>query len=361
MNTSSAPRGRIGSLLPSSGLRRWSARLALVSTLASTLSFTAPARADDRAALDRARADFQRALELKSAGDFTGALKLLREVGQVKMTPQVRYHIATCEEGLGKLVAALGGYELALSQSENMPESFLTEVQAAVASLRARIPRIVIVRGAGADAAAIRLDDVALGGASIGVEIPIDPGPHAVTASAPGYEKYARTVSLTEAENQTITVELVALPDEEPTPLAPAPVAPVAPPPSGYGALPFVLGGVGVAGLAVGAVLLPLSQDKSGQVKDLCGGEDCTGLGRADWNTARALADDARTLEAVGWVSIGVGAASLATGAVLFWLDPARRAEAAESAKDAPHEGVSVRFVPGAPRANAGVSFVGTF
>ena len=101
------------------------------------------------------------------------------------MTPQVRFHIAVCEENLGRLVAALGGYELALADADKVGSDFKGEVEENVTKLRARIPKLVIDRGAGANAAAIELDGVAVGDSSVGVEVPLDPGPHAVTAKAP--------------------------------------------------------------------------------------------------------------------------------------------------------------------------------
>src|ERR1044071_10265846 len=86
--------------------RRFLSRLLLCSAL---LSSQAPALAQDANELKRARAQFQQATELEQAGNWTAALQAFREVGQVRMTPQVRFHIAVCEEKLGRLVAALGG------------------------------------------------------------------------------------------------------------------------------------------------------------------------------------------------------------------------------------------------------------
>src|SRR5690606_9059728 len=138
--------------------------------------------------LSEARAAFQRGIELEQAKNWTGALKMFRQVGQVRMTPQVRYHIALSEEKLGKLVAALGGYELALADADSVGDgvSFKQEVEASINDLRGRIPKVIIQRGTGADAAAIELDGVALGESLVGVEVPLDPGPHSLAATAPG-------------------------------------------------------------------------------------------------------------------------------------------------------------------------------
>ena len=107
----------------------------------------APKPASDEDELWIARGKFQQAIELERAGDFAQALRLLREVGQLKMTPQVRYHIALCLDNLGQLVAAVGSYELALADADTVGQSFRETVEKNVARLRARIPKLQIKRG----------------------------------------------------------------------------------------------------------------------------------------------------------------------------------------------------------------------
>ena len=67
-----------------------------------------PAAGEDKEAVKLAREQFAQALSLQTAGDWAGALTLLKEVAAIKPTPQVRFNIALCEEKLGRLVAALG-------------------------------------------------------------------------------------------------------------------------------------------------------------------------------------------------------------------------------------------------------------
>ncbi len=164
--------------------------------------------APDKEELSKARARFQQATELEQAGNWAAALQQFREVGQVRMTPQVRYHIALCEEKLGKLVAALGGFELALSEAESLGPDFHKEVEDKTNALRERIPKLVIERGEGAEAATIELDGVALGASSIGIEVPLDPGPHQIAARSSGYEAYTETVEVPEKETKRVTVSL---------------------------------------------------------------------------------------------------------------------------------------------------------
>jgi len=218
-----------------------------VSATVSPQAFAEPNKEE----LSRARAKFQQATELEQAGNWASALQQFREVGQVRMTPQVRYHIALCEEKLGKLVAALGGFELALSEADSLGPDFRSEVEEKTNALRERIPKIILERGDGAEAATIELDGIALGASSVGVEVPLDPGPHQISASASGYEAYTDTIEVPEKETKRVVVTLTKI-ETEAVPRGGDKGGPAAPAPTEHPSrmLPYVIGGVG-AGLFV--------------------------------------------------------------------------------------------------------------
>ena len=288
--------------------RRSVSNLALVFGL---LAIQAPAAAQDAAELKKARAQFQQATELEQAKNWTAALQAFREVGQVRMTPQVRFHIAVCEEGLGRLVAALGGYELALADADQVNPDFKGEVEENVTKLRARIPKLVIERGAGANAAAIELDGVAVGDSSVGVEVPLDPGPHAVTAKAPNHKPFDANVTLKEEETTHLEVKLEELPPELLRTGGSA-GQPDKPPSK---VVPFVVGGVGVASLIGSAVLFGLRQKTLSELKDACGAE-----GKHCPPSKQSSYDDLKFYHYGAEVTLGVGIAAVGTaGALLFF------------------------------------------
>jgi len=150
-------------------LKRWVVRSSFALCATAALG-VAPRSAQAQAAADgdaikRARDQFNQALSLQTGGDWAGALALLKEVAAVKPTPQVRFNIALCEERLGRLVAALGDYELAASDAQvEKSDQVRQEVDSRLESLKARVPRIVVKRGENADSATISLDGVSLGG-----------------------------------------------------------------------------------------------------------------------------------------------------------------------------------------------------
>src|SRR5688572_15952181 len=77
------------------------------------------AEAQTKEELAKAREAFNDGVALASGNNCAGAIAKYKEVARVKMTPQVAFNIAECEERLGKLVSALGNYRLAQSQLED--------------------------------------------------------------------------------------------------------------------------------------------------------------------------------------------------------------------------------------------------
>ena len=304
------------------------------------LLLEAPALAQDADELKRARAQFQQATELEQAGNWAAALQRFREVGQVRMTPQVRFHIAVCEEKLGRLVAALGGYELALAEADTVGPDFRAEVEQAIGRLRARIPRLVIVRGKGAASAAMELDGIALGGTSIGVEVPLDPGPHALTAKAPNHKPFQRTVELKEEGVTRVEVTLEALPQEL---LIQAGALSEKPPSK---VVPYVVGGVGAASLIGSGVLFVLRQGALKDMEDACGpgGKSCP-------PSMESRYDDLKFFHYGAQVALGVGVAAVGTATAILLLQKKPK----EPAK------TSLELVPVAGGSEIGASLSGAF
>jgi len=301
------------------------------------------AAAQDKKELSRARAQFQRAIELEQAGNYSTALEQFRDVGQVRMTPQVRFHIASCEEKLGRLVTALGGYQLALADADSVGEDFKAEVQTAVSRLEASIPKLVIVRGTGAEAAEIQLDGVALGASSVGVAVPLDPGPHSVSAKAPGALPFSQTVTI--AENEQKNVEVTLSPEPQEVRPKPNPPATVAPADGNQRLIPYVIGGVGIASLIGSGVLFGLRQSTLSDLEEQCPSHN---------NCPPSAADDYSNLKlynVTSQVALGVGVACVGTAVTMLVLQRKHAAPAKQG----------MTLLPSAPNSLAGVSWAARF
>jgi hypothetical protein len=316
----------------------------------ATLPATPAAAAPDAKELSRARAKFQQATELEQAGQYGDAIALFREVGQVRMTAQVRYHIAFCEEKLGRLVTALGGYELAQSEASEVGPSFEKEVAARINDLRARIPKIVVKRGEGAEAAKIEVDGVEVGESSIGVEMPVNPGPHTVRAKAPGFEPFSTTVEVSEKEVKPVEVLLTPA-EDEPAGGASAGAAGgepgdggvrVEPAPSKVP--PLLILGIGAASLAASGVFFYLRESTLSDLDDACG---------ADRDSCppdqKETYDEAKTYNTLSMVTLGVGVVGVGVG--VTWL----------LTQKSPEKKSGWSVTPSAPSSEAGVSLIGRF
>lgn len=298
--------------------------------------------------LARARELYNQGLTQVAAGDWPGALATFQEVAKIKMTPQVRFHIARSKEKLGRLNEALGGYRLAeheATQLGDKGQELLDEVQKAREALEARVPKLVIVRGEGAEAARISLDGVALGEAQIGSEISADPGPHVVSVTLPDGRRFSRTVELEEGKTQELELDAPAAEVDgagaaaEPEPRPEPDRAPAAPgDDSGGSALPWIAGGVGVASLAAAAIFYKLKSDAEDELEQGC-------LGRTCPDTLEDTQSRGESYATLSGVALGVGVVGVGTAIVL--LLAGRSGTTSESTR-----GWSVTLAPGARSAN---------
>lgn len=261
-----------------------------------------------------AKASFQAGLALEAAGDFAQALIRFRDVTAVKATPQALFHVGRCLERLGKWTEAIGNYRLAIEQAEETRAAEAgSEADAARKALEPRLPRMVIRRGRGAQAALVSLDGVPLGGAAIGQELPVDPGPHTVVASVPGQRPVSFVVDAVEGEVRPVAIDL------EPPPAAHA----SAPEPrnafvwtrrhTGY-----VIGGVGLASLAVSAAFYALRSSTLATIEDQCMGDHCPSALEDTWDRGSKYSTLGNAFLAVGLVGVAAG------GGLVLWGDRAR-------------------------------------
>lgn len=291
-------------------------RLALCGVLTASTALAQPGAEISEGDLKKAREQFGQALALQTAGDWTGALTLLKEVAAVKSTPQVRFNIALCEEKLGKLVAALGDYQLAAADARaEKAEQVAEEVEARLESLEERIPKLTVTRGAGAEAASVVLDGVSVGDRVIGTAMPTDPGPHTVEATAPGMKAFRRSVRLDEQQSEV--VELTLEPATALTRATPPPVSPRPAPIAGY-----VIGGIGVASLVASGVFFGLRASRLSHLNEICPDRRCP-------RSAQSDIDAGKLDTTIANVTLAVGLAAVAGGAVLVLTSRPRQTSVA--------------------------------
>ena len=152
-----------------------------------------------------------------------------------------------------------------------------------------------------------------------GIALPLEPGAHELLVSAPGFEARAFQVQLSEGQAQTLLVSpgnpRRVAPSAPVTTATTATLAPASaePAPAAHSRrLGFALGGVGVAGLGLGAVAGLIVLGKQHTVDTECHPDkSCTSAGVAAASSGHTW----QVVSNVGWV---LGAAALGAGAYLL-------------------------------------------
>jgi hypothetical protein len=194
---------------------------------AAPIPFTAPAAAEHASDPAVAEALFQEGKRLLERGDARTACPKLAESLRLERATGTLLALAMCHEVEGRLASAWAEYAEVIARAKK--EGRIDREQAARQWERALEPRLSTVNIAVPAAVAtipglrVQRDGVALEAPAWSTAVPIDPGPHAVAASAPGRIAWATTVVVgAVADHQTVTVPLLAL-DERPAPDAAPP------------------------------------------------------------------------------------------------------------------------------------------
>jgi hypothetical protein len=226
--------------------------------------------------------------------------------------------LAQCYEKLGKTASAWGKYRELVVDLKARGETERSEAAAQRADELAKILSTVTIAPGSPDTPGliIRLDGEDVPRVMFGNKMNADPGAHTLEATAPAHEVWRTTISIGD-RNDARVVQVPAL---VAVPVARDVVAPSTPPPSGWGTRRIAgvsVGGVGVAGVIVGAVTGALVGKKVADSKASC---------TADFSSCRQpgydLQHQARTLANVSDATFAIGGAAVITGVVLVATAP---------------------------------------
>lgn len=318
--------------------------------LSVALTTTSVARAQPKADPVAAEALFQEAKALEAAGQLDEACAKFEASMAAEESPGTLLNLGRCHAAQGKLATAWAEYQRAAPMFRARGEGDREEVARKLAAeLAPKLSHLtIVVEEPVPDLSILRNGDPIVA-SLLGTPIPVDPGRHRVEARAPGHHPFSADVVVgAAADRQSIRIpRLVVDPD--------APRGDEGPEPTrGEGGMSaqaiagLTIAGVGVAGVTVGAILgVTVLGDASTAEDDpaLCPGQVCTPEGREyiDAAEGKALASN---------LLIGVGAAAVVGGLVLFLTAPSGVPEAEVGA-------VRVRLGPA--RSGAGASLYGDF
>lgn len=320
-------------------LRR--ARLAAALLLAASNAAEAGEPARDPAS---AEALFRAGRELVEKGDWRAGCPKLEAAMAAMPTASTLLNIARCHEHEGKVATAWADTRRALILNrETVPEERRRALEekalASADELEKRLPRLRIEADKRYPGLVVERDGQALPGDGVlDQALPVDPGEHEITASAPGFSTFHATVRLEEGKTAVASIALVVAPPEPPQPSAPGVgTGPVEAPKETAlrsdaqerRAIPVWVWFAGAAGLGMGAAAVAFRVDGAAAESTLvarCGAAlvcDATKFDASPYN-ARKNRDLGLT---IGFAAGGVLAASAAVvGIALAPIVPVNKA-----------------------------------
>ena len=266
-----------------------------------------------------AEALFRAGRQAAQAGEHRAACARFRESHRLDPAPGTLLNIAVCEEQLGEITEAWQHYQQVIDSVAR------SDGRARLASslrkkVAPRLPWLTVNAAPGApDGLQLKLGDQTLGGASLGVALPVNPGHYDLVVSAPGYSPRRYAVSL--VEGQRVEIEVVPgdpLPAASETELATGAgdSAPSAPPSvSDTPVSAYVLIAAGGVGVLVGLVGGVLAWDRSSRVEEACPGGSCESQ---QHDEAQGYQEESKDWMLVGAVAGGLGVISVGTGLYLW-------------------------------------------
>lgn len=186
-------------------------RIALSSALAAACAAAAPAsiaRAQTSAAAELA---FREGRQLMNQGRYQEACPKFEESQRLDPAPGTQLNLADCYEKQGRTASAWETFRAAEAAAHDSGQpDFASEARRRAVALEPRLCKLAL--SAAQPVAGL---EVALDGEPvtelIGSAVPVDPGEHAVTASAPARRPWSQRVRI-DAPGTTVAVAIPALP-----------------------------------------------------------------------------------------------------------------------------------------------------
>jgi len=267
-----------------------------------------------------ARALFAEARRLAAAGHYAEACP--KFAASFRLDPGIgtSFNLADCMEHTGRVASAWARFldVAAATRLAGQPEREQVARDRA-AALEARLAHLTLEVATPAPGLVVERDDVTLPPSSWGMAVPIDPGAHAIKATAPGKKPWSTTVSVPDATAVSLSVPpLEALPEPAAPTVAVAPSSRPRPPLQRHISAPVAAAAsIGLVGLVAGTYFGVQFQRENSEAKGLCGPSECATseeLGRH-----RALLADASQDRTRAFVAASVGVVAVAAAGYLWW------------------------------------------
>lgn len=257
---------------------------------------------------------FARGKELLAEGKPAEACPKFEESHRLDPSVGALLNMGRCYEQLGRTASAWVRYKEAGTMARSLGQTERETVARDYANaLEPKLSRVRIEATKRVDGMRITRNGEEVGVALLGDPLPVDPGKLKIEVTAPNFAPWSTEVEIgKEADLKTVLIpELKAGADGS----GPSSGS------NGLRTVSFVVAGVGVVALGVGGVFGGLAVSERNAADPLCPNKSCSADGYAHIETAQSRA-------LISTLGIGVGAAALGTGVVLFVLSRPSAAKA---------------------------------
>jgi hypothetical protein len=316
-----------------------------------------PALAAAQSAQDKATASslFEEGKRLLGDGKVDAACPKFEAAQRIAPTLGRKLNLADCYQRAGRTASAWGEFREAAAWAARDADDRESFARGRAADLEKSLSRLKVRLSPGAALAGLEVkrDGAALDKALLDTGVPIDPGAHVVEATAPGHSAWSSKVDVGAGASVTVEIPVLGVPTQYKEPVVarpgPAPVLVPAPTPEpepedpGHGRklLAYGVGAAGLVAVGVGVAFGLSAMSKNSDAKN----GHCNDKYQCD-QMGVDLVHDAQSAAQNATITIGIGAAAVAAGVVLYLTAPG--AEPSEP----PTSKTSWRLTPAAgPRA----------
>ena len=268
-----------------------------------------------RPALADSASDFKEALTLFEKERCDEALPKFEAVVAETGSPNARIYVARCLKNQGRLDEAYEQMRQTVTDATQRAETedkyvpTRDSAAAELALLEPKVGKLVVAVVEPPDGTVVYIGKRELSGELLGVPVAVMPGTLDVRAEAPGRATVTREVDVAAGKTRTITLTLDEAGDEQDmsNPIPDEPTTSM----GGVRITGFVVAGLGVAGLAVGAGLAAKAQSDFNALDEECQSTTCP-------ESEQGRVDDGRMLTTIANASLIAGGILAAGGAAMI-------------------------------------------
>jgi hypothetical protein len=327
-------------------------RVRLVSVMGFAVLMTSLSRAGADGGL-AANALFDEGRRLMNAGQYAQACPKFMESQKLDPGVGTMLNLAVCYEKNGQTASAWSAYRDTAAAARDKGQLEREQIaRAGVSRLEPQLFKVAINVSAQPNENEITLevDGRTTPNELWGLPTPLDPGKHRIDARAPSKKPWSATIEVTGPSTPAVTVPVLEVVPVVTGALPAAPRSPAAPVETparagqGQRTLAVVVGGVGVAGVALGTLFGVLTKRTYNKSDPLCNVDKCTNQGIEYRNSAFTQAD-------ISTVGFAVGGAGLVGALVLWFTAP----------KDTESRAATLVVTPVVARTSSGIVVQGGF